>query len=257
MPTPVSATRSSAPSSVGSSVDLDPAAGGRELDRVADEVAQHLAEALRVVAAGGPARRAAFIASVDALALGARLRPAGWRSRRRRAGRPAADRAATRPDSSLDSSSRLVASQSSRSICWRLCSRNSSRVAVVHRRSSASSSLKVRSAAIGVRSSCDTSARKSRLRSRSRADELDRLLEPLGHRVERLGQLGHLGRAAAAASTRVSRWPSASSRAAPVRRRIGLVSHSAMKTDAMTATISAMTAATTRTPTIVSSVWAR
>ena len=85
-----------------------------------------------------------------------------------------------------------LASQSSRSICWRDCSRNSCRVASSGTWPSASSSLKVRSAAIGVLSSCDTSARKSRERSRSRRMYSIDVLDSLGHGVERRRQLAHL-----------------------------------------------------------------
>ena len=102
-----------------------------------------------------PRRRAAGPACSTADSTHAR-RSSGRRSRR------------TRPESSFDSSRRFVASQSRRSICWRLDSRNSVRVSGSVAAPSRSSSLNVRSAAIGVRSSCETSARKSRLRSRSR-----------------------------------------------------------------------------------------
>ena len=87
----------------------------------------------------------------------------------RRSGGPrAAGRAGRGPESSFDSSSRFWASQSRRSSWARLVSRNSARVVGSSAAPSTSSSLNVRSAAIGVRSSCDTSARNSRLRSRSR-----------------------------------------------------------------------------------------
>ena len=58
-------------------------------------------------------------------------------------------------------------------------------------------------------------------------------------------------------STRVSRWPSDSSRAAPVRRRIGFESRSAIRIEATTATMSAITPASPITLMIVSTVCAR
>ena len=82
---------------------------------------------------------------------------------------------------------------------------------------SVSSSLNVRSAAMGVRSSCDTSARKSRLRSRSRRMNSIDVLDALGHAVEGRRQLAHLARAPDGWPTRVSRWP----RTARAPRRSG------------------------------------
>ena len=102
----------------------------------------------------------------------------------------------TRPESSLDSSSRFWASQSRRSSWARLASRNSVRADRVVDGALARSSLNVRSAAIGVRSSCETSARNSRLRSRSRRMISTLSWRRVGHRVELQSEVGKLGRAA-------------------------------------------------------------
>ena len=100
----------------------------------------------------------------------------------------------TRPESSFESSSRFWASQSSRSICWPLESRNSARASgsdpgplleqLVERaqRRQRRPQL-VRDVGEEVAAAVAIAA-----------DDLDALLDPVGHRVERDGQLGHLRR---------------------------------------------------------------
>ena len=154
---------------VGLAADLDPdrAAARRELDRVADagsprpgrsgpgRAGSGSACPGRSIVSSTPRRRAVAAACSTACSTADR-RSSGRRSSR------------TRPESSFESSSRFWASQSRRSSWARLVSRNSARAVGSSAAPSVSSSLNVRSAAIGVRSSCDTSARNSRLRSRSR-----------------------------------------------------------------------------------------
>ena len=104
-------------------------------------------------------------------------------------------------------------------------SRNSARAAGSSPACSVSSSLNVSSAAIGVRSSCETSARKSRLRSRSR-----RMIETLSSSWSAI----ELNWSASSVSSDEPTWtsagsmrsvksPSASARDASVRRRSGVV----------------------------------
>ncbi len=163
--------------------DLDLAAARRELDGVAHEVRDHLADPRRVVSDPqrpvGQARRSARSPCAPRPPAAARrpTRSCPRRSSGRRSSR-------TRPESSFESSSRFWASQSSRSSCAADESRNSARAAGSRPAGPWSSSMNVRIAAIGVRSSWLTSARKSRLWSRSRRMIVDALLEPVGHRVE-------------------------------------------------------------------------
>ena len=142
--------------------------GSRELDRVADEVRHDLADPLRVVA--DPERRSEGSASrrPDAPAARRGDRPARRPIRPRPGGRRGegrGGRARNRASRARAGSGR--ASRAARA-GPRLLSRNSARASGPSPACSVSSSLKVRRAAIGVRSSCETSARKSRLRSRSR-----------------------------------------------------------------------------------------
>ena len=131
-----------------------------------------------------PRRRAAPLVCSTADSTAAR-RSSGRRSSR------------TSPESSLDSSSRFWASQSSRSICWPLDSRNSSR---------ASGSSPAPSRQQLVERPEGGQRRPQLVRDVGQevaapvavaADDLDALLEPVGHGVELDGQLGHLGRAGA------------------------------------------------------------
>ena len=237
-----------------------PAAARRELDRVADEVAHDLADPLRVVADPerpvGQRRRSARIA----LALGGRPAAARRPTRRRRAGRRAAGRAGR----ARSRASRARAGSGRASRAGRAGaadeSRNSARAAGSRPAGPWSSSLNVRSAAIGVRSSWETSARKSRLRSRSRRMIVDALLEPVGHRVELLRR----ARAARACpttarrpATRAVRSPSASARDASVRRRSGVVKRWARNAATITATRNATAAMTSSRPVTLASVLRR
>ena len=130
----------------------------------------------------------------------------------------------TRPESSFESSSRFWASQSSRSSWTAEESRNSARAAGSSPAGPWSSSTKVRMAAIGVRSSWLTSARKSRLRSRSR-----RMMSTLSSSRSAIwlnwrGQRPQLQgprRELVGGDTREVRSPSARRREASVSRVIG------------------------------------
>ena len=196
MPTPVSATSIRAPSGVARDVDRDRPAARRELDRVGDEVGHDLADPLRVVAdpdrGVGQVQREVDAATSSGGARSARrpISTAARRSSGRRSSR-------TSPESSFESSSRFWASQSSRSICWPLDSRNSAR---------ASGS----SAAPSRQQLVERAQRRERRPQLVRdvgqevaapvavaADDLDALLEPVGHGVELDGELGQLGRAGA------------------------------------------------------------
>ena len=167
MPTPVSTTSIRAPSVVDCDRHPDRPAARRELDRVADEVRDDLADARRIVAdadrgrPAGPAR--------PSRRDGQPGRRAGGRPiRRPPAGRRAAGRAArARSRASRARAGSGPASRAGRS-GLALDSRNSARASGSSPARSMSSWLNVRSAASGVRSSWETSARKSRLRSRSR-----------------------------------------------------------------------------------------
>ena len=132
-----------------------------------------------------------------------------------------------------------MASQSNRSICWRLCSRNSLRVASsmvgfvgeefveCPKRGDWRPQL-VRDVGEKVSAAVTVAT-----------DEFDRVLQPFGHGVERFSESSVTSGDALGRVTRVSRWPSASSRAALVSRRMGSVRRSAMNTEAMSAAISA------------------
>ena len=230
---------------------------GRELDGVADEVAEHLAEAGRVVrlddgfgaasrgqltplrAAIGSACSTALLGDGAQVVVAELAGPRGpnraWRAR---AGWPPASRGG-RP-----------AGGSAR--------RNSSRVAGSSAAPSRSSSLNVRSAAIGVRSSWLTSARNSRLRSRSSlmivTDAWSRSAMSLNAEVSSatsgVPRCGHL-------DTRASRSALGEQSRRVVRRVSGRVSHCASSSAVMSATTSATSAALRRTSVIVRVVCSR
>ena len=142
----------------------------------------------------------------------------------------------TSPESSFDSSSRFWASQSSRSICWPLDSRNSSRASGSSAAPSRSSSLNVRRAASGVRSSCETSARKSRLRSRSRRmiSTLSSSRSAMALNWTASSAISDEPARTSLAGTRRVRSPSARPRDASVRRRSGVVNRRAMAAETRT-----------------------
>ena len=148
----------------------------------------------------------------------------------------------TRPESSFESSSRFWASQSSRSSWARLVSRNSARAVGSSAAPSVRSSLNVRSAAIGVRSSCETSARNSRLRSRSRRMismlSWSRSAIALNWRPSSDSSIGPSS--IASDGTRRAKSPSARSRLASVSRRSGVVIRRVSMAATTTATASAM-----------------
>ena len=124
---------------------------------------------------------------------------------------------------------------------------------------SVSSSLNVRRAASGVRSSCETSARKSRLRSRSR-----RMISTLSWSRSAIA----LNWTASSASsdepartsfggTRRVRSPSARPRDASVRRRSGVVNRRAMAAETSTLRPSANSAMAASSPVTLASAVAR
>ena len=165
----------------------------------------------------------------------------------------------TSPESSFESSSRFWASQSSRSICWPLDSRNSARASGSSAAPSLSSSLNVRRAASGVRSSCETSARKSRLRSRSR-----RMISTLSWSRSAIALNWTASSAisddparTSSGGTRRVRSPSASPRDASVRRRSGVVKRRAMAADTSTLSPSANSATAASRPVTLASAVAR
>ena len=133
-------------------------------------------------------RRAAGAAAAGLLDRRTRPRPGGRRAGGR-AGRAPNRASRARAGSGRASRAARAAGRSSRGTPPAPSGRR--------RRRSLSSSLKVRSAAIGVRSSCETSARKSRLRSRSR-----RMISTLSSSWSAIAlnwtrELGQLGRAGA------------------------------------------------------------
>ena len=124
---------------------------------------------------------------------------------------------------------------------------------------SVSSSLNVRRAASGVRSSCETSARKSRLRSRSR-----RMISTLSSSLSAIA----LNWTASSASsddpartsfggTRRVRSPSARPRDASVRRRSGVVNRRAMAAETSTLSPSANRAIAASSPVTLARAVAR
>ena len=101
---------------------------------------------------------------------------------------------ATRPESSLDSSSRLAASQSSRSICWRLPRRNSSRVSGLLGRPLQEQLVEGAQRRDGRAQLVADVGHEVAAAVAVLADDGHRLLQALGHLVEGAGQLLHLRR---------------------------------------------------------------
>ena len=91
------------------------------------------------------------------------------------------------------------------------------------------------------------------------ADDLDALLEPVGHGVELDGELGHLGRPGPDLVGRDARLrsPSARPREASVRRRSGVVNRRAMAADTSTLSPSANRATAASRPVTLASAVAR
>ena len=205
------------------------AAARRELDRVADEVRDDLADPLRVVA--DPDRRSGGRCSDRATprrrGRGRACSTADSTAARRSSGRRSSS---TRPESSFESSSRFWASQSSRSSWTGGSTRGTRRgrrvVAgllgeqLVEREQGGDRGAQlVRDVGQEVPAPVAVAP-----------DDLDALLEPVGHRVELDGELGQLGRAArerGRAARGCVRSPSARAREASVSRRSGVVNRRA------------------------------
>ena len=170
-----------------------------------------------------PRFRAAAAVCSEAVSTAARM-SSGRRSSR------------TRPESSFESSRRFCASQSSRSICWPLDSRNSVRASGSSPAPCMRRSLNVRSAASGVRSSCDTSARKSRSRSRSRrmTSTLSSTLSAIALNWTASSAISDEPERTWRMGTRRARSPSASPRAASVSWRSGVVKRRASQAETTT-----------------------
>ena len=149
------------------------------------------------------------------LAVGSACSTADSTAVRRSSGRRSSR---TRPESSFDSSSRFWASQSSRSSCWRLDSRNSARVAgsssgalaqqlVEHAHGGDRRSQLVRHVGQEVPAAIAIAA-----------DDRDALVEPAGHLVELARQLDDLG---AAGIARIDRDPALEVALGQVAGRLG------------------------------------
>ncbi len=119
--------------------------------------------------------------------------------------------------------------------------------------------MKVRMAAIGVRSSWLTSARKSRLRSRSRriTDTLSSSRSAIVLNWVDSARSSRVPDESSSVATREVRSPSASRREASVSRVIGVEKRWAMKAATSTATMNAAEAMTRSSPVMAASVFAR
>ena len=245
MPTPVSATSSSAPFLVDVRVTSTRPPRRRELDRVADQVADHLAQALRVVALAD--RLVGHVHDqLDALAVGARLGlldgvlDHGAQVVRSKVEQHQArfelgqlEQVGRQPVEALDLLPALVEELGLGRLV--LYGALGEQLVEGAQRGDRRAQL-VRHVGQEVATAVAVAA-----------DELDRFLDALGHRVEGVGQLGHLARVAGRFDARIEVALGQLTRAADVRRRIGLDRRSAMKIDTITATISAMIAATAMT----------
>ena len=184
MPTPVSVTMSRAPSGIGQQLHVDPPAAGRELDGVADEVGQHLADARRVVWLADRLGRAG--ASRGRCPCGRPpAPPAGPRSRRRPAGRPVAGPGRPGPNRAWTSPAGWwPASRAARSGVA-ICSRNSSRVVGVLAGALAQQLVEGPQRGDGRAQLVGDVGHELAAAVAVGADDVDGLLEPLGHVVER------------------------------------------------------------------------
>ena len=117
--------------------------------------------------------------------------------------------------------------------------------------------MNVRSAAMGVRSSWLTSARNSRLRSRSSLMMATEVWSRSAISLKAPASSWTSGGEFGGMATRASRWPSARSREVVVRRRSGRASHWASSSAVMSATTRATSAALTRTSVMVRVVCSR
>ena len=166
----------------------------------------------------------------------------------------------TSPESSFESSSRFCASQSSRSICWPLDSRNSVRASGSSR--GALLEQVVEGPERGQRGAqlVRDVRQEVAVAIAVAADDLDALLDAVGHRVEldrQLGDLRRAGRGPGASAPVGARSPSARPRAASVSWRSGVVNRRASQAETSTLRPSAKSAMTASSPVTLPIAWAR